>query len=261
MPENTNLIQSVDRAAAILDVIAKADETGLSLKEIASGVQINASTAHHLVATLIQRKLIEQDLDSKRYHLGLHLIELGNAAMRTTSLARVAQEYLDRVWQETGQTVTILVFHGLLRTPLIGERGRQLLSARSAPLEVGTLHATGSGKLLLAHLPDPELESYLNYARLERFTPATITDPDALKAELAKIRTAGYTLDSGEYGSGVFCMAAPFQDASRRVIGCIDLIFPAYEQNQTTIDPMISLLIQTAQQFSGRLLDIGYQTA
>ena len=79
-------------------------------------------------------------------------------------------------------------------------RSRQILTANSAPLEIFTLHATGSGKLLLAFLPEQELKSYLNSQRLERFTGSTITDPQRLCDELMQIRARKVSFDQEEYG-------------------------------------------------------------
>lgn len=256
-PENAPIIQSVDRAIAILDLIATAGQSGIALKDISQGVGVNSSTVHHLLATLIKRQMLEQDPDSKRYRLGIHLIELGNAALSTTSIARVAQPFLDKAWDQTGHTVSLLVFHGLLRTPLIGVRSRKMVMVNSAPLEVSTLHATGSGKLLLAYLPAGEFQNYLDFARLERFTGATITDPGQLRGELDRIRANGVSLDREEYGDGVSCIAAPVQDSSKRVVGCIDMIFPSYSIDAEQQEQMITSVRQAARGLSNQLREIG----
>jgi IclR family transcriptional regulator, acetate operon repressor len=257
MAENVTIIQSVDRAVAILDLVADAGQPGIGLKDISQKVGVNASTVHHLVATLISRQLIEQDPFSKRYRLGIHLIELGNAALSATSIARVAQPHLDRIWDQTGHTVTLLVVHGLLRTPLVGVRSRQMLVVNSAPLEVSTLHATGSGKLLLAYLPENEFQTYLGFTRLERFTGSTITDSNQLGEELARIRESGLSLDREEYGNGVCCISAPVQDATKRVVGCIDMVFPTFGINPEQFEQMKDCIRQTAKDFSIQLSDIG----
>jgi DNA-binding IclR family transcriptional regulator len=187
----------------------------------------------------------------------MHLIELGNAALNSTSLARVAQPYLDQIFQITGHTVSLLVFHGLLRTPLLDVRSRQILTANSAPLEVSTLHATGSGKLLLAFLPEQELKSYLGSMRLERFTGSTITDPQRLCEELARIRDQGASFDLEEYGNGVRCISVPVQDASRRVVACIDMVFPSFEADKDTMRRLTAAMQKPAADLSSQLRNIG----
>ena len=83
---SSNYIQSLDRAFSILDVLAEGGEAGVSLTRIAESVGINSSTARHLLATLIARRVVEQDPVSRRYRLGVHLIELGNSARARLTL-------------------------------------------------------------------------------------------------------------------------------------------------------------------------------
>ena len=254
---SSNYIQSLDRAFSILDVLAEGGEAGVSLTRIAESVGINSSTARHLLATLIARRVVEQDPVSRRYRLGVHLIELGNSARASTSLARLAHPYVERLWEITGEAVSLIVFHGLLRAPLLGLQSRQLLHAQSAPLNTYTLHATGSGKVLLAYLPERELREYLNHAPLERFTNTTITDPDALRQELSRIRATEVAMDCEEHGVGVRCIAAPVRDAQLRVIGCLDLVFPAFGLTEERLQQMMVATRQNAADLSAQLCDVG----
>ncbi|RPJ51440.1 MAG: IclR family transcriptional regulator [Chloroflexi bacterium] len=257
MSDHPPLIQSVERAINVLEIIARGAENGISLKELSRELGTNPSTTHHLVATLVRHSILEQDPASKRYRLGIHLIELGNAALNSTSLARVAQPYLNQVFERTGQNVSLLVFHGLLRTPLLDVRSRQILTANSTPLEAFTLHATGSGKLLLAYLPEQELKSYLNSIRLERFTHNTITDPARLCEDLTHIREQGASYDMEEYGLGIRCISVPVQDASRRVVACFDMVFPSFEAGAETMRSLTAAMQKPAGELSNRLRSIG----
>jgi IclR family acetate operon transcriptional repressor len=253
MNKTSNLtIQSVDRAMAILDVLATTGEQGLPLKEISTQLGINSSTVHHLLATLMQRNVVEQDPVSQFYRLGLHLIELGNAALASTSLTRIAKDYVERLADATAQSASLMLFHGSQRTIIIRAPRRQhLLSAQSVPLDRSTLHASGSGKLLLAHLPPDRLQEYLDHTRLEGYSENTITDRAALLDELERIRTKGIAEDRAEYSFGVRCMSVPVKDASRRVIGCFDLVFP----NIGLIEERLQEWATTAQQIAAELSD------
>lgn len=257
MADKPQLIQSIDRAISGLDIISGFGQNGIGLKDLSQQLRVNASTTHHILATLIAHRLVEQDPSSKRYRLGIHLIELGNIALSNTSLATVARPYLDHIWDATGHTVSLLIFHGLLRTPLFDVRSRQMITVNSTPLDVSTLHATGSGKLLLAFLPEQELKTYLTTVRLERFTGHTITDQDSLYAEIIRIREEGVSHDREEYGSGVRCISVPVQDASRRMAACIDMVFPAFEASDERICFMTETMQKTARELSSQLQVIG----
>jgi IclR family acetate operon transcriptional repressor len=254
----STLIKSVDRAICILDALADAGPNGMPLGALSDELDINASTLHHLLATLKERQMVAQDPLTKHYRLGVHLIKLGSAALEISSLAQVAHEYLEEVGKQTGHGVSLLVFHGLLRTPLTDVTSRQPLTAKSAPLEISTLHATGSGKLLLAYLPDRELDQYLTQTRLERFTADTITDRETLLEELARIREQGVSIDRGEHGSSIWCVAGPVQDASRKVVGCLDSAFPAWGLTADDLSETVAIIRGAAEGLSGRLAEIGF---
>lgn len=230
---------------------------GISLGEISKQLQLNPSTTHHLLATLLKYQVVEQDPFTKRYRLGIHLIELGNTARESTSLARITSQYLETIWERTEQACSLLVFHGLMRTHILGYNSRKMLTAQRTPLDSSTLHATGSGKLLLAYLPERELQDYLRSSQLARYTAATITDPEKLYLELAHIREVGYSLDNDEYSKGVRCISAPIQDSSLHIAGCIDVVFPASNVSEEQFSEWIDIVRTTADKLSFQLRGIG----
>jgi DNA-binding IclR family transcriptional regulator len=257
MPPKTGFIQSVDRAVKVLDEVAAAGPNGVPLRALSDALDINPSTLHHLLATLRHHLMIEQDPLTKHYRLGVHLIELGNDALQATSIAQVATEVLAEIQEKIGHGVSLLAFHGLLRTKLTSIDSNQPLTAASAPIEVSTLHATGSGKALLAYLPDQELHQYLAQTRLERFTGATITDPERLLEELERIRAEGIAYDRGEHGSSIWCLAAPVQDATLKVMGCLDVVFPKHTVSTEQVTEMAEVLCSAALKLSAQIKNMG----
>jgi IclR family transcriptional regulator, KDG regulon repressor len=257
MPKPYTKIQSVERAVQILDALSRSHEAGLTLGQVAKEVNINSSTAHHLLGTLVNSQLVEQEQATRHYRLGIHLIELGNAALSSTGLARVARPFLEKLWQSTGKSITLLLFHGVMRTAILSTTSREILSVRPAPLELTTLHATGSGKLALAFLPEQELKEFLQHARLTRFTSATITDRDALIDELVRIRQDGYALDNEEHGENVRCISTAIRDAGYHVVGCFDLVFPVYDVSEEQLQEWVKASLECAQELAQQLKSIG----
>lgn len=262
MARTPNIIQSVERTIKILDALTRGGENGLSLGDVSQAVELQSSTVHHLLASLIHFQMVEQDPNSKRYRLGLHLIELGSSAMNSTTLARVARRPLEQVANATRQSCSLLAFHGLARTQILGTSSQEMLLAQPAPLNVSTLHATGSGKLLLAFLPELDLADYLERVRtgrlrLERFTAYTMTHPNQLSEDLQEIRMQRYALDHEEYGLGVNCIAAAVQDASQSVVGCLDLVFPIYNVTQEQVGEWTTIICQAATALSNQLRELG----
>ncbi len=257
MPESGTRIQSVERALKILDVLSTGHEAGLPLHQISSEVGINPSTARHLLGTMVAAQVVEQDPSTKHYRLGIHLIELGNSALSSTGLARIARPFLEKLWDQTGKNVTLLLFHGLMRTAIVNMATHETLSARPAPIEINTMHATGSGKLLLAYLPDQEFAQFMKQTRLDRFNQNTITDPQKLVEELRDIRQKGYAIDREEHGIGIRCIATPVRDASWRVVGCLDLVFPVFNVSEEQIAAWVAASSSIAQELTSQLKAIG----
>jgi DNA-binding IclR family transcriptional regulator len=168
-----------------------------------------------------------------------------------------ANQYLEKIWAITEQACSLLVFHGLMRMHIMGLTSRKMLTTQRTPLDTSTLYATGSGKLLLAFLPEQELLDYLSRTRFQRYTAVTITNPQKLEEELCKIRQAGYALDRDEFSNGVRCIAAPVQDSTLKVVGCIDVVFPSYNIAEEQIEQWIATVCQNATELSMQLRGIG----
>jgi DNA-binding IclR family transcriptional regulator len=250
-------IQSVERAIRILNALSRSHDAGLSLGQLSKEISINSSTTHHLLGTMMQEQVVEQDPHTKTYRLGIHLIELGNAALSSTGLARIARPYLEKLWLDTGKSISLLLFHGLMRSCILNSNTREMLSVRPALLEIDTLHATGSGKLALAYLPEKELENFLHQAKLTRFTSATITSAEKLVVDLERIRQQGFACDDEEHGEGVSCIATPIRDASRRVVGCFDLVFPLFNISDEKKQEWIKASLDCAHELEQKMVTIG----
>lgn len=255
------MIQSVDRAIRIINKIAENAQYGIPLSRLSNELGLNVSTVRHLAETLINHKILEQDPASKYYRLGINLIRLGNEAHKSTNLVSLSAPYLEKVWYETGQSVALMAFTGLLRIPLSQLSGQQYLIPKSAPLEISTLHATGSGKLLLAYLSSGELDSYLKNNRLDRFTRHTLSDEKELRDELVKIRQASQSLDREEYGLGVACIAVPILDASNRCVGCIDLVYPIERAKREDHAKWLKVMTSVGQELSAYLKDVDFSVS
>ena len=198
-------VQSLDRAFLLLELMADADgEVAISRLAADSGLAV--STIHRLVRTLVARGYVRQ-LPSRRYVLGPRLIHLGECSSRV--LATWAQPHLSRLVDTTGETANMAM--------LDGDRvvyAAQVPSRHSMRMftEVGRrvmAHCTGVGKALLSTLPDDAVRVLLARTGMPAQTPRTITDPEALLVELARIRREGHAVDEGEQEVGVRCVALP----------------------------------------------------
>jgi DNA-binding IclR family transcriptional regulator len=203
-------IQSIDRAVELLEAVAAAaePETAPALAEAAG---LNRSTAWRILATLEHHGLVERDPETHRYRLGFAVLRLAAAAGHEP-LVRRAHPILRRLADASGETVNLAVARRLELVYADQVQPRRVM----APNWLGhtvPLHATSTGKAFLAALPEDELE---HLPALERFTDTTISDPRALRAELAAVRERGYAVSHGELELALWGVSAAALDASGR---------------------------------------------
>ncbi|MDW8060915.1 MAG: IclR family transcriptional regulator, partial [Thermomicrobium sp.] len=216
---------AVWRAVACLNELARASD-GLTLSELARAVDEPKSTLHAILATLVDAGLVVREDATKRYRLGPHVLTLAGAYARQSDLLRAFSEIARPLARELGETIQLAVLQGREVLYVGKQEGTQWVRLAS---EVGTrlpAHATSLGKCLLAWLPPQELDQLLASGPLVALTPRTITDPEALRAELALVRAQGYALDRGETLPDVWCFGAPVRDANGSVVAALSISVP-----------------------------------
>lgn len=220
----TEGVKSAQRALSILELLTSREEP-LSFATIAATLDYPRSSLHGLLRTLTERGWVELDPITRLYRLGIRTWEAGNTYMRAVTLADRARPFMQWVCDRVDETIQLAVLDGRHNVYITKVEGKQRLVLDS---EVGRrleAHATALGKLLLASLPEEELDRRFAGVRLEKFAPQTIEDYAALKAVLATIRARGYALDDEEYTPGVHCVAVPVRDHTGRVVAAMSVAF------------------------------------
>lgn len=217
--------QAVTRAIALLKSFG-ANHPERTLAELAQATGLNKTTAYRILAALEHEGLVTRTLHTGAYRLGPELIALGGLALRSHDLRAAARPILERLAEQTGETTTleVLSHHQVL---VLDEVSSRYLVGTSQ--DVGSrlpVHATSTGKLLLAYAPPHEVEAVLS-APLPRLGPNTITDPQRLRAELVQIRKQGYALAQEELESGFVAIAAPIRSHDQCVTAAISVGGPS----------------------------------
>jgi len=221
-------VQSVDRALALVEVLASA-ASSLPLTELTRRARLNISTGHHLLATLVKWGYVAK-APGRRYALGARGLHLGQAFLQQVELPRRAQPHLERISEDTGETVHLAVLQGDAVITLIKLEGRHAVRVDAGivgALDADAAHATALGKALLAWLPEQEVRRILAARGMAAFTPHTITDPDALIEELRLVRRSGHAVDREEFLPGVICIGAAIRNHLGAVVGAISASAPA----------------------------------
>jgi DNA-binding IclR family transcriptional regulator len=250
--EAVGTLQSVDRALAILELLARRPELGVT--EIGTELGVHKSTAFRLVTTLEQHRLVEQLGERGKYRLGFGVVRLAGAATARLDLAREARPVCRRLAAEFNETVNLAVRDGEAAVNVSQEQGGATVSIQNWIGQRTPLHATSSGKVLLAWMAEDELAPLLA-GGLKSHTPRTITDTGQLRADLGRVRECGWAATAEELEIGLNAVAAPVRGADGTVVAALSVSGPSYRMGPDTFDTVARALCAGADEISR---EIGY---
>lgn len=236
-PRAAGPVQSVDRALALLEALASAGGPA-GVGEVADLTGLPQGTVHRLLQTLQQRGYVRRDT-GRKYSLGTGAIRLADAAQR--ALARSARPYLAQLVDLSGETANLAVLEGddvvyVAQVPsphtlrMFAEVGRHVPP-----------HSTAVGKVLLAAMPEEEARALARRTGLAPRTPATITDPERLLAELDRVRSRGFAVDEQEHEAGVRCVAVAVGPPGR-VVAALSVSGPAHRFAGAATDGLVDVM-------------------
>ncbi len=241
----------LDRSILLLKVLA----TGPPEKRLSDFAEagLHKSTAFRLLEALRKHRFVAIDELTGRYRLGLGLFELGLAAVSRLDVGRCAPPFLEALVAESGETASLGILEGTEVVYILRSESAQALrlpqsAGRSAPA-----YCTGIGKAILAHLEPQRLETYLSEVTLHPRTPRTLTDADALRQELQRVRSRGWSLDDEEIFVGLRCVAAPIFDLDGRVVAGVSVAGPTNRMLKDSLPGFASKVVATADEISMRL--------
>ena len=223
-------IQSVDRAIRLLEAIAEAGGE-CSLTELSQRTQLNISTCHHLLSTLVHRGYVAKVPVRRSYALGARILYLSNACLRQVDLPARAVPFIEKINERTGETVHLAVLQGDAMMKVAKRESRHPVRVDTGTLgKTDAAHATATGKAMLAWLPEDDMRRVLAHG-LTRFTPKTICEWPTLIEALRHVRRNGYAIDDEEYQPGVICIGAAIRDHNGAVVGAISASTPTMRAN------------------------------
>ncbi|HWE20351.1 MAG TPA: IclR family transcriptional regulator [Hyphomicrobiaceae bacterium] len=245
-------IQSLKRASAILDAVAK-HPGGIGLSQISAAVGLHPSTAFNLIQTLVSLGFVAQLPDSRRYRIGTRLFTLAAGALDETALIALATPILERLSADTGYASHLAVRSQRDIVVIARTAATGLLQLAGHPGATRPAHATAIGKMLLAVMPPDELDRVLKALPLPAFTPRTITDAQALRREIEGIRRTGLARDDCELDRDVRCLAVPVFDFAGRCAAAMGISGPAWRLVPGFVETLAQQLRAAATELSARL--------
>ncbi|WP_175647327.1 IclR family transcriptional regulator [Streptomyces cyaneochromogenes] len=248
-------VQSVDRAISVLEILAQRGEAGVS--EVAAEIEVHKSTAFRLLGALEARGLVEQAGERGKYRLGFGIVRLAGAVTGRIDITQQGRPVCERLAEEIGETVNIAVMQEHYAINLYQVRGPGAITAHNWVGQLTPLHATSSGKILLAYLPTKERTTLLTEAGMKKVTQRTITAKTKLEKNLAETRERNYSITLEELEIGLHAMAAPVRNRDGDVIAALSASGPAYRLTEDRMHKLSPVLLKGAEEISHRMGYLG----
>lgn len=256
--KSKDLVQSVIKSTMILELLSKNGELGIS--EISAYLEIERTTVSRMVGTLRHLGYVKQNPDNHKYSVTLKLFEMGMNEMDRLGIIRTARPHLEKLSQQTGETVNLGILSGLyvlyvdtIQSPNPVKAGWE--TGRKVPV-----YACALGKVLLAFQKDEILETLLREIDLRQFTRNTISNEEKLVTDLKNIRQMGYAEDDEEYMLGLICLASPILGFRGEAIASFSLTIPRYRYKEPDFERerILDVLVSVSSSLSRELGFTGF---
>jgi len=242
-PKRSYNITALQRGLRLLQIFSESPH-GLTAKEGAARSRLPVSTVHRFLANLEGAGFLNCSGDGV-YRLGIACFAIGQVALSQLDLRRVSLPYLQELNRQTRETIHLTVRHGLSAVYVEKLDSPEPLRIHSRIGAAVPLYCTAVGKIMLAHMADPERERVLPQLRLRRLTPNTVGSLQELEAELYRVRKNGYACDLEENELHIRCVAAPIWDHAGSVNASLSITAPVVRMAVTRLR-QLAPLIQTA---------------
>jgi IclR family KDG regulon transcriptional repressor len=230
----------------------------LRLVDISQRLGLHKSTVHRLLSLLKKKGLVVVDPTTQLYSLGPALVELAWIVLRQQDLRNLCRPHLEQLRRATNETVSLNIRMGNRRVCIEELPSDQEVKYSQAMGLTAPLHVGAPGKALMAFLSADERERVLATLTFEPLTPETITDLEALRAELDRTRARGYAVSVGERSPWAAAVAAPIRDRSGQTIAAVSVLGPSHRLTAKVLKELGGQVIKVARELSAAL---GYSAA
>lgn len=216
-------VKSVARALQLLDLLADHADDGLSVTEVAAAVGASKSATFAMLQTLVGYGYATDLGRGPRYRLGPAVLRLADSHTKSMRLIELVRPAMRALTEATGWTSRLAIHED--GYPIFIDRVDGQGSIRFfTPLGIREMpHRSAAGKAILAELEESLVRTIAEDTGLPRRTPHTITDVDALLADLELVRGRGFAVDDEEDETGILCVGASFLGRDGQPAGAVSI--------------------------------------
>ena len=242
---------AAQRTLIILKHLAVAPE-GVSVRDLARKLACGPSSVQKSMQALVSQDFARYDGKTQRYLLGPAALQIALSGLTRLEIRRMARPHLERLVQACGETALLGIRDA--GEAVYVEKAVSQYEVRMDP-PIGArrpLNCTAVGKALLASLSDAEVQRLAEQGCLVKATHRSITDPQALRLEMAGIKERGYSVDREEFIEGAMCVGAPVRNHEGEVVAALAVSGPT-ARVQARVDQIVVEIVRSAQALSSEL--------
>ncbi len=246
-------VHSLERGLDLIEILTDGTPEK-SLTELSKRAGFNLSTTHRILNALKSRGYIEQNPSTSTYKLTFKFFEIGNVVVRHLNLREEAAPILTDLAEKTGESAYLIILdkdEALCLERIDGHNYLKVLF-----LKVGgrmPLHIGAGSRVLLAHLPEEEVDRIVEIRGLPAWTEKSVAHPDVLKEDLRKIREQGYALSFEDVTEGAAALGSPVRNWKGEIAAAISIGGVSTHFTKDKLPPLIKIVKNAAQELSRRL--------
>lgn len=252
MEPSKNLVKSADRVLDVLETLAGRSR-GLTHTELSTELDIPKSSLSKLIGNLTERGYLKFVPGPNVYEIGAGLLLLLNRQKFNREVPGHAQQVCERLTRQTQESSSFNVQEGRLATRICGANSQQPLTFMMNVGQSAPLHSVSSGKIMLAWQTALQIEDYLANVDFEPITPKTLTDKMRLMEQLKSVRENEVAWSEEEYTVGIVGVAVPVLNGSTKLIGALNIAFPAVRDSAAQREKMVKVLREAAASLHNNL--------
>lgn len=240
--EEKNPIQVSERIFHTIECLAQSGPTGLL--ELSKELNLNKSTVHRILNSLICMDYVKQDAETLKYSLSFKFCRIANQILAQNNLIDLAHPYIKELAEQTGETVHLVQIDGI-HAVYIDKVEASHNSVRLVSMVGKTipLYCSGVGKALLADMSDDKIREIWDKSVIQKLTPYTVTDLFEFQSLINQIRQNGYALDNEENELGVRCIAVSLKNFQGKPTYAISISAPKDRMDDARIETFRGLIL------------------
>jgi IclR family transcriptional regulator, pca regulon regulatory protein len=228
-PESESFVRTFARGLKVIEVLGQGPG-GMTLAEVADGVSLPRTAVRRFLMTLMELAFVRSD--GKRYWLTPRVLRLGLSYLATLPYWRDAQPALEELCARAQQSCALSVLDGEDLVYVLRQHAKRILPMSPSLGSRLPAHAVSMGRVLLAGLPDDELDHYLANVQPVKLTPSTVTDRAQLREAILAVREQGWAWIDGELDESICGLAIPVRDRSGATVAALNVSLPSGQFTQ-----------------------------